>query len=698
MGTLARFPYTFSLAFGFILIQGEVFGQNLRAVDSLHAVLRVVPADRQFEPLNSLGFEYRYSFPDSTIYYCSKAFELGQQLKLRKKLSRPLSFIGLAYGNQGNYPTALDFHNRSLVLATEQQDSLQLAHSYNNIGRLFFDEGDLGRAYSNFLRALDLFTVSGDLQGMAYVHRSLADVFKSKKDFQTSIRHAVQALGFRKAGGDRRAITSAFMELGLLYQEMGSTPLALKNFRSADSVATLANDRITKAELMVGMAEILLGEEQREEAIKLARQVSRMVSERTNQKVYWRSMLAEARCLVLGNKQEDALPLLNTTYISAERSGNLVFQRDAALILGKIYQGKKNEVLANKFGAVYHILDGRIQNADLNKEIERLQFQLRIEQAERENESLRARRVQDESLIARQQFQNLLLGIAALSTTGLALIIWRVSRRRRMINLKLEEQNQRILEQREEITRQNEVLERNNRKLDELNSQKDNLMNIVAHDLKAPINRISGLVAILEREGELNPNQKEYVRLIQESTQGGLSLITDLLDVHAWGHQEEALEVIVFSPADLIQEMVSSFRPIAEAKMIRIDVEAADTHRILCDIGIISRILENLLSNAIKFSPIQTVVTVKATISAPFLQLMVRDNGPGFSEADIAQLYQKFRKLSARPTAGESSNGLGLAIVKILTERLGGAVSLKTELGQGSEFTVNIPVEIFRGK
>jgi signal transduction histidine kinase len=448
---------------------------------------------------------------------------------------------------------------------------------------------------------------------------------------------------------------------------------------------------------MVGMAEILLDVQQMDEAIRLARQVSRMVSERTNQKVYWRSMLAEARCLV-DQKPQDALRLLNKTYTSAERSGNQVFQRDAALLLGKIYQRQGNEALSNKFGAVYHILDGRIQNADLNREIERLQFQLRIEQAERENESLRARRVQDESLIARQQFQNVLLGLAALATAGLALLIWRVSRRRRMINLKLEEQNQRILEQREEITKQNEVLERNNRKLDELNSQKDNLMNIVAHDLKAPINRIAGLVAILEREGELNKNQKEYVRLIQESTQGGLSLITDLLDVHAWGHQEDDLEVIVFSPADLLQEMVSSFRPIADTKMIRIDVEAVDSHRVLCDAGIVSRILENLLSNAIKFSPLHAVVTVKATISAPFLQLMVRDQGPGFSEADISQLYQKFRKLSARPTAGESSNGLGLAIVKILTERLGGVISLKTELGRGSEFTVNIPVEIIQGK
>jgi signal transduction histidine kinase len=699
MNTSVGFRYCSAIAISLasLLLSTEVHSQNLQVIDSLRAVLGRTPSSGQFEPMNSLGFEFRYSFPDSTIFYCTRAYALGQQLKLKKSMARPLSFIGLAYGNQGNYTTALDYHNRSLSVATEQQDTFQLAHGYNNIGRLFLDEGDLSRAYSNFLRALDLFNLSGDVHGIAYVHRSLADVFKSKKDFQTAIRHASQALIYRKASGDPRAITSAFMELGLVYQEMDSTPQALRNFRSADSVATLANDRMTRAELMVGMSEILLGEGQGDEAITLARQVSRMVSERTNQKVYWRSLLAEARCLVLKHKEREALPLLKLTYSSAQQSGNLVYQRDAALLLGKIYQQKGNNELSTKFGAVYHILDGRIQNTDLNKEIERLQFQLRIERAEKENESLRARRVLDESLIARQQFQNLLLGLATVTAAGLALLIWRVSRRRRKINLKLEEQNQRIIEQREEITKQNDVLERNNRKLDELNSQKDNLMNIVAHDLKAPLNRISGLMAILEREGELNKNQKEYIRLMQESTQGGLDLITDLLDVHAWGHQEDALQVIVFSPADLVHEMVSSFRPVAEAKMIRIDVESADAQRILCDAGVIGRILDNLLSNAIKFSPLHTVITVRATISAPFLQLMVKDQGPGFSEADIAQLYQKFRKLTARPTAGESSNGLGLAIVKILTERLGGAVSLKTIQGQGSEFTVNIPVEMFRG-
>jgi signal transduction histidine kinase len=70
----------------------------------------------------------------------------------------------------------------------------------------------------------------------------------------------------------------------------------------------------------------------------------------------------------------------------------------------------------------------------------------------------------------------------------------------------------------------------------------------------------------------------------------------------------------------------------------------------------------------------------------------VKDHGPGFSPNDKKLLYQKFKKLSARPTAGESSNGLGLAIVKILVDRLDGIIELNSTPGLGSEFTISFPV------
>lgn len=104
-----------------------------------------------------------------------------------------------------------------------------------------------------------------------------------------------------------------------------------------------------------------------------------------------------------------------------------------------------------------------------------------------------------------------------------------------------------------------------------------------------------------------------------------------------------------------------------------------------------NRIIDNLVSNAIKFSPRNSQVSVVGKKEGDAIIISVKDNGPGFLESDRTFLFQKFKRLSAQPTGGESSNGLGLAIVKTLIDRLGGEIALSSEPGNGAEFIVRIP-------
>jgi len=113
---------------------------------------------------------------------------------------------------------------------------------------------------------------------------------------------------------------------------------------------------------------------------------------------------------------------------------------------------------------------------------------------------------------------------------------------------------------------------------------------------------------------------------------------------------------------------------------------------VLTDENYLHRIVDNLLSNAIKFSTTGSTVEVTAATANHSLVIRVKDTGPGFLEEDKPFLFQKFKKLSARPTGGESSNGLGLAIVKTLVDRLKGDISLETSRGQGSEFVITLPL------
>ena len=112
---------------------------------------------------------------------------------------------------------------------------------------------------------------------------------------------------------------------------------------------------------------------------------------------------------------------------------------------------------------------------------------------------------------------------------------------------------------------------------------------------------------------------------------------------------------------------------------------------ILADPFLIRIAINNLLSNALKFSPAQTTIEMEAAQVEGRIHFAVRDEGPGISAEDQKKLFKKFQRLGASPTGGESSTGLGLAITKALVEKLGGTIEVRSQLGEGTIFVVQLP-------
>jgi signal transduction histidine kinase len=336
-------------------------------------------------------------------------------------------------------------------------------------------------------------------------------------------------------------------------------------------------------------------------------------------------------------------------------------------------------------------LKDSIEDLELARKVERLQFELQIESKEKENELLKLRQAQTETVVGRQRLVNVLAGVVILFLSILAILYWQISKRRKALNEKLAIQNDQIVHHQRAIDTQNEALSKRNQELSEINYEKDTIMSIVAHDLKAPLNRISGLVYLLEKEGALNKNQMTYIQMIRDSTKSGARLIADLLDAHAMEENSNAPTYQDFDLSKLLTDSMSAFQIIALEKDIRLERELPDTILFSSDPSYINRIIENLLSNAIKFSKVGSIVFLACHAGKEKAVIKIKDQGPGFTDTDKLSLYKKFKKLSAKPTSSESSNGLGLAIVKTLIDRLGGTIELNSIEGKGSEFIVTIP-------
>lgn len=678
--------------FASLAISIQALGQNLSTIDSLHIVLdkgEQSPEDK-FEILCALGFEYRYSYPDSTIFYCTKAHELGKNISIAKDLSKPLSFIGLAYAAKGVYDMSAWYHNQAIQVAIDQRDSVQLGFGYNNLGRMFFDGGDLVRAFDNLILSKNIFEKLQDKSGLAYVYRSLANIYKSQNDYDKAIEMSTQAYQLREQLADKRSIVSSLLELGLIYQEKGDIEEALKRIRMAREVAEPMNDKVTLAELKLGEAEILFNEEAYEEAYHKATEVLKTVSEITNQKLFIRASLIKGKYLLRQKQYSLALQTFEDVIIKSRLAGNLIYEIDAvgnaSLCYKELGNTSKSEALKNQQA----ILKEQIKNTDLQRQIERLQFLLQIEKKEKENELLRASQIESTSIISAQRFQNRILIILFISVTAVMTFFWSFSRKRKIINQKLQDQNDKILKQQNEITKVNEDLTRQNHQLNDLNGEKNSLMNIVAHDLKSPLNRIAGLASIMEIESDLSFKQQEYLQMIKQATHAGTNLIIDLLDVNAIEANTSLPVKTTFDLNYLLQDRINSFKVSAELKSIKIEVAGSLSNSFTSDPEYLNRIIDNLVSNAIKFSPRKSQIFITALMNGNVAIIKIADQGPGFTKADKRFLFQKFKKLSARPTGGESSNGLGLAIVKTLVDRLNGNIELVSE-GQGATFIVEIP-------
>lgn len=250
-----------------------------------------------------------------------------------------------------------------------------------------------------------------------------------------------------------------------------------------------------------------------------------------------------------------------------------------------------------------------------------------------------------------------------------------------------------------EIEKQIRELKVQNQKQDSLNREKAQLIMLVSHDLKGPFNRIYALTQLLEM-GTTNftDEQKEYLNKMYHIVGDGLNMVRNIVDVRKI--EEKGLDPYPekINLPSVVLPIIKQYNVLADKKNIKIKYQTPEKIEMTSDKNYICRVMENLLSNAVKFSQPGKEVSVTVKHDGDHVEIAVADQGPGLNADDLANLYQKFKKLTPRPTSGESSQGLGLSIVKILANCMGGDVNCKSELEVGSTFTVRLPVVLIARK
>jgi two-component system sensor histidine kinase BarA len=240
-----------------------------------------------------------------------------------------------------------------------------------------------------------------------------------------------------------------------------------------------------------------------------------------------------------------------------------------------------------------------------------------------------------------------------------------------------------------------------NLRLYEMNKLKDDFLATMSHELRTPLNSILGFSDILARADNLTDKQKRFVRNIQTSGSALMVMINDLLDLAKIESGRVEIQVVECSLADLVERQIGLLNPLADRRNIGLTYEIdPDIPPLLQDSVKIQQILNNLLSNAIKFTPEGGRVRVRARrMDDETFECEVEDTGIGIPLNEQATIFEKFRQGHTLPgqtavTREYGGTGLGLSIVKELSKLLGGEVSLVSEFGKGSTFSVRLPIRL----
>ena len=242
------------------------------------------------------------------------------------------------------------------------------------------------------------------------------------------------------------------------------------------------------------------------------------------------------------------------------------------------------------------------------------------------------------------------------------------------------------------LAEKNKQIQAQNLELNALNHEKNEMIGIVAHDLKNPLTSAMSISELFGTE-EITEDQKEYLGLITKSLNRMNGLVAKILEIKVLESSSLKINYRQVNLKQVTEQVIAALKIQSENKKIRILADLDDVAASL-DRSLIVQIIDNLLSNAIKFSNRDSNVHITLRDKDEKIRFEIQDEGPGILEEDKPYLFHKFRKLNARPTDGESSTGLGLSIVKKYVEAMNGKVWCESEFGHGAKFIVEFEKKI----
>ncbi|MFA7380292.1 MAG: tetratricopeptide repeat-containing sensor histidine kinase [Bacteroidia bacterium] len=551
--------------------------------------------------------------------------------------------------------------------------SLALSEKYNNlklkkrnlerIGVYFKDKGKYGIALSYQINALRIAEKQQDTFGIAVCCNNIGVIYKSLHKYDKALEYYLRSNKLCELANKTQGYIMTLNNIGTTYNDQGDYKKAKPYYEKALEKARETDDNSAISVALNNLGEVYAMEEKHDKALlcfKQCLEIDRKVGDQFGELL---SIINIAGSYVNLQQYKQAESEYYLAFELAHKLNGNYYLSDIHKNLSELFTKMANHKKAFEHFKLHVSYKDSIFNEENNKNLSDLQLQYETEKKEQAIVSLNNEKEYKNAKIKMQKS----VQVVSISI-GLLLLLSLLS----LYNLY-------------------RLKARTNEQLILLNKEKNEFLSIAAHDLKNPLQTIKGYCRMQKDYFDKLSKEKmlHYTHNIEIAARNMVELISNLLDINAIesGHIKNQTEDINLN--EFMEKVVENFRLAANQKNIwLLFVPHKEISIMAADASWLKQIADNLMSNAIKYSPINSEVTLAIINDGKTCGFYVQDHGEGISKTDQKQLFNKFTRLSSKPTAGESSNGLGLSIVKKLADIIGADILCDSDTGKGCRFTV----------
>lgn len=556
--------------------------------------------------------------------------------------ARSVMDVGLDYRDLGEIDEAYDYLTEAYRMVQnrrkipQQKDSLYMAIILHNMGTLFMDLQQYDVSYNYYTTATKISKQFRENLGKPYTADRLGELFREKKEFDTAQKYMSEALRMARERKIRVLNSRIQSHLARLALDMGEYDKSLLYYDSVTALHKSINNNF-------GLAECELGRG--------------MVMMRTGNHV--KALQHYQQCIAFAKE------------INARNLALSAYRELAAL-----YESKgdyRNSYLSIK---EHNALRDSLYSQSTIEKLFQNRVRFETEGKDTKIAALSRAGEQQQTELKRQELiQNILVVVAVLSTILLFTLYRSGQRRKRITKLLLDHQ---------------EEIKKRSLELEQLNKVKDKFFSVISHDLRSPLNALSGSLDLLEQK-HISPEEftslTQALRIQFNYTRG---LVNNLLD---WTLLQMDTLKIQQQKVVLRAQVEESFSALKNLypKNISMENKVPGTLVVMADPNVLSLVLRNLVRNAMKFTESGGRIWVEALEKDNEIIVSVSDNGIGIKSEAKELLFKKTSGYSTRGTANEKGTGLGLILCKEFIEKSGGRIWLESELGKGTTFYFTLP-------